>query len=117
ECLPGAHCQLVKRRRVSDEFELSDLQRDRLSDFIGRADAIIGDGSFNPEAEYIHPELMALALRAAQISGYEGTHLDELFRQEFELAGVTEGDLGDWLAIVMLADVEARIKAAAGGRN
>jgi ABC-type lipoprotein release transport system permease subunit len=52
-----------------------------------------------------------------QLLGYEDTSLERLFEREFAITGVTGGDLGTWLAVVMLADVENRIKAAAGGRN
>jgi hypothetical protein len=102
---------------VSDEFQLSELQRYKLLAFISRADAVIGDGSFNPQEEWGDAELMALSLRAAQLLGYEDSSLERLFEQEFAITGVTGGDLGTWLDLVMLADVESRIKAAAGGRN
>jgi hypothetical protein len=98
---------------VSDAFELSDQQRGKLLAFISRADASIGDGAFDPEtaSSSSDAELMALALKAATLLGYEGTHLEKLFQREFEIAGVTEGDLGTWLDLVMLADVESRIGA------
>jgi hypothetical protein len=102
---------------MSDEFELSELQRDKLVAFITRADAVIGDGTFDPEADFSDPELMALSLKAAIILGYDGAQLEQLFHHEFELSGVTKGDLSDRLAVVLLADVEERIRSSAGGRN
>ncbi len=102
---------------MSDEFKLSDLQRDSLLGFIVRADTVIGDGTFNSREEWSDPELIALALRAAQLLGYEGAVLNQFFEQQFGIADVTDDDLGTWLAIIMMTDVENRIRAAAGGRN
>jgi hypothetical protein len=97
--------------------ELSDLQRARLLDFISQADAVIGDGSFNPREEWGDAELMAFSLRAAQLLGYEDSSLERLFEREFGITGITAGDLGDWLAVIMMADVENRIRAMGGGKN
>ena len=102
---------------MSDEFELSDLQRTNLSHFISVVDAVVGDGSFDPDAEFSDPELMAIAIRGATLLGFEGAALEALFQREFGICGITEGDLDTMLSIVMLGDVESRIKAAAGGKN
>jgi hypothetical protein len=102
---------------VSDESELSDLQRTALLDFVATADATIGAGDFDQQAEWTDAELMALSLRAASLLGFAGDRLEQLFRREFGVSGVTEGDLDTLLAVIMLADVETRIKAAAGGKN
>ena len=37
---------------MSDEFQLSELQRYKLLAFISRADAVIGNGSFDPQEEW-----------------------------------------------------------------
>jgi hypothetical protein len=97
--------------------KLSADQREKLLEFIDRADAIIGGGDFDRYSAWTDAEIMALSLRAAQVLGYENEHLEKLFQREFGIAGVTEGQLADWLAVLTLADVEKRIMAAAGGRN
>lgn len=102
---------------MNDELELSDEQRTALVDFVARADATIGDGTFDTQGEWSDAELMALTLKAAMILGYNGNSLEQLFEEQFGLAGINEGDLETWLAVIMLADVENRIKAAAGGKN
>jgi hypothetical protein len=98
---------------------LSTDQRSKLLAFIERADAIIGDGDFDPDPDdaWTDAELMALSLRGAQVLSFSGERLEELFRVEFNIAGVTEGQLGDWLAVIMPLDAERRVLAAAGGRN
>jgi hypothetical protein len=95
--------------------KFSTNQREKLFEFIGRADAIIGEGSFDSQDTWTDAELMALSLRVAQILGYENQRLEELFSGEFGLSGVTEGQLADWLTIIMLVDLERRIKVACGG--
>ena len=97
--------------------QLSAGLRGRLLEFISQSDQIIGDGDFDRSREWQDCELMALALRAAQILGYENERLEELFRDKFGIGGVTEGLLGEWLAAVMRLDLERRILVAAGGRN
>ena len=97
-------------------FELLDWQRSRLVEFINQADAIIGLRDFIGYSD--DPEILALALRVAQILGYEGERLERLFCSEFRVGGVTQSAiLGDWLAALDLVDMEKRIMAAAGGRN
>jgi hypothetical protein len=96
--------------------KLSVDQRSKLLEFVVRADAIIGDGDFDRN-EWTDAELMALSLRSAQVLGYEGRRLESLFEREFGIAGVTEGQLGDWLAVLLLEDAERKILVAAGGRN
>jgi hypothetical protein len=97
--------------------KLSTDQRAKLLEFIDRADAVIGNGDFDHSSEWQDCEIMALALRAAQILGYEGEGLEALFQREFGIAGVTEGDLETCLAVLTLVDVERRIRVACGGRN
>ena len=41
---------------------------------------------------------MALTLKAAMILDYNGNSLEQLFEEQFGLAGINEGGLGDWLA-------------------
>jgi hypothetical protein len=60
-------------------FELSDEQRTDLCHFISVVDAIVGDGSFDQEAEFSDPELMAFAIRGATLLGFEGAALEALF--------------------------------------
>ncbi len=103
---------------MADEFELSALQRTALLDFITRADATSGDGSFDPRAEYAGDAvLIATALRAGLLLGYDAAGLEALFRREFEISGITEGVLGSVMGLAMLADTEGRLRAAAGGKN
>ena len=97
--------------------QLSAGLRGRLLEFISQSDQIIGDGDFDRFREWRDCELMALALRAALILGFEDNRLEELFRDKFGIGGVTEGLLGEWLAAVMRLDIERRILIAAGGRN
>ena len=81
-----------------------------------RADATIGDGLFG--TEYVgDAALIATALRAGLLLGYEGAQLEQLFRREFEISGITEGVLGSVMGLAMLANTEGRLRAAAGGRN
>jgi hypothetical protein len=102
---------------VNNIFKLSDRQHTDLRHFISVVDAVVGDSAFDPEAEFSDPELMAIAIRGATLLGYEGPALEELFQREFEITGVTADDLGDWLAVIMMADTERRIRSAAGGKN
>jgi hypothetical protein len=102
---------------MSEEFELSDSERGKLLAFIKQFDQVFGDADFDAKAEWSTPELLALALRAAQILGYQGDALERFFAKEFDVAGVTEGDLDTMLAVAMMVDVEHRIRVAAGGRN
>jgi hypothetical protein len=97
--------------------KLSADQRAKLLEFIDQADAIIGGGDFNRYDAWTDTEIMALSLRAATVLGYENEHLEALFQREFGIAGVTEGLLGDWLAVILLADAERRIRVACGGVN
>ena len=100
-----------------DIEKLSTDQRTKLLTFIERADAIIGDGDFDSGAEWTDAKILALSLRSAGILGFTDDRLEQLFRVEFGIAGVTEDELGDWLAVIMLVDAERRILAGAGGRN
>jgi hypothetical protein len=102
---------------MSDEFELSESQRTKLLNFIEQFDQLYGDADFDVKAEWSTPELLALALRAAEILGYQGDALERFFCKEFDVAGVTGNILGVALACAMMLDVENRIRAAAGGRN
>ena len=102
---------------MSDDFTLSESQRTKLIAFVEQFDATFSDGSFDTAAEWTDPELLALALRAAEILGFEGAALEQFFCDEFGVAGISEGDLGTLISIAMLADVENRIRCAAGGRN
>ena len=61
--------------------------------------------------------LIATALRAGLLLGYDNDGLERLFRREFGLAGMTEGILSSVMAVAMLANTEGRLRAAAGGRN
>jgi hypothetical protein len=97
--------------------KLSTEQRAKLLEFIDRAEAITGDHSFDCDDTWMDARLMPLSLRAAQVLGYTGWRLEELFCAEFGIAGVTEGQLGEWLDVAMMFDVERRILIAAGGRN
>ena len=102
---------------AEDLFELSQWQQWKLLDFIDRFDQTYGEGSFDPDADYSDPGLIALALRAAELMGFQDAEIEQLFETEFELTGLTGGDLEKMLAITMLSDAEKRILVAAGGRN
>lgn len=102
---------------MSDTFELTDTQRNALLDFITQADAIIGDGSFDPQVAWSNVELLALALRGATLLGYVDAKLEQLFETEFWITGINESPLHEVLAVSALANTELRIRAAAGGRN
>src|SRR5882762_11071975 len=99
---------------MSDEFELSDDQRGKLINFVARFDQLHGDGGFDVKAEWSDAELLALALRAAEILGFEGEALEQFFVKEFGVAGVTGDTLGVALACAKMLDVELRVRAAAG---
>jgi hypothetical protein len=105
---------------------LSPDQRDRMIAFLSRVDATTGytfnSGTDLSDLEHLggalfDADLIARGLRAAQLLGYEGYSFQRFFEQEFGIGGVTEGNLGDWLSLLSLADVEKRIFCAAGGRN
>lgn len=102
---------------MCNTFELTDVQRNALLDFITQADAIIGDGSFDPQVAWSNVHLITFALRSAMFLGYADAKLEALFEREFGIAGVTEGILGEALAVAASSDVERRIRAAGGGRN
>ena len=55
-----------------DIEKLSNDQRVKLLAFIERADSIIGDGSFDPGAEWTDAELMALSLAICTDLGIPG---------------------------------------------
>ena len=102
---------------------LSGDQRDKLIAFLSRVDATTGytfnSGTDLSDLEHLggalfDADLIARGLRAAQLLGYEGRGLDELFQGEFGIADVTEGNLGDWLSLLSFADLEKRIMVAAG---
>jgi hypothetical protein len=96
---------------------LSPHQRDKLIAFLQWADAIIGNEDFDCYDEWYDAEIIARGLRVAQTLGYEGERLEELFRREFRIADVNKNQLGGWLAVLSLVDVEERIMVAAGGRS
>lgn len=100
-----------------EEFALSEEQRCKLLGFIERFDQCYSDGSFDASGQWNDIELIALSLRVAEILGYERESLEQLFRDEFNIVDVTEGDLGTALSIAMMADIEQRIRCKAGGRN
>ena len=75
--------------------KLSIDQRTKLLEFIDRAEAIIGDHSFDCDDAWMDAGLIACSLRSAQVLGYTGRRLEEFFCAEFGIAGVTEGQLGD----------------------
>jgi hypothetical protein len=97
--------------------ELLDWQRSRLVEFVVQFDLIYGEGDFASDAEYTTPGLIALALRGAQLIGFEGAWLEQFFEHEFGLAGTNDGELETALSLPMLLDVEKRVRCAAGGRN
>jgi len=98
--------------------ELSDSQRTKLIAFIVRFDQLYGDGDFEAKAKWSTPELLALALRAAEILGYSGQDLEQFFAKEFDVTGLGESEvINDMLVCAMMVDVEHRIRVAAGGRN
>ena len=97
--------------------KLSADQREKLLEFIDRADAIIGGGDFDRYSAWEDVEILSLSMRAAVVLGYTNERLEALFQHEFGVSGVTEGLLADWLAVILLADAERRIQVAAGGRN
>ena len=103
--------------------KLSAEQRDKLIAFLSRADAIIGytfnSGTDLSDLEHLgdalfDTDLIGRALRRAQVLGYEGEQLEELFRREFGIAEVNKNQLADWLAVLTLVDVEERIRVAGG---
>jgi hypothetical protein len=105
---------------------LSGTQRAKLIEFLERADAITGYtfNSWTDLSDLEHlgdalfdADLIARSLRIAQTLGYEGYLLEQLFRREFGIAGISQGNLGDWLSLLSLADAEKRILVACGGRN
>ena len=100
-----------------EEFELSDWQRARLLGFIERFDSCYSDGSFDKDAGWSDVELLVIALRAAGILGYQRESLEQLFRDEFNVEGLTEGVLSTALSIAMMADAEQRLLCACGGKN
>jgi hypothetical protein len=98
--------------------ELSADQRTKLIEFLTQADAIIGnEDSYHYDDEWYDAEIIARSLRIAQTLGYEGERLEKFFEKEFEIAGITQGILSGWLAVLSLVDVEERIRVAGGGRN
>jgi hypothetical protein len=97
--------------------KLSGSQRSALIEFLTQADAIIGNEGFDcyDYDEWRDCEIIACALRRAQVLGFENERLEQLFQREFGVAGVTEeGLLADWLGLILLADAEKRIMVAAG---
>lgn len=96
---------------------LSTDQREKLIEFLTQADAIIGNEDSERYDEWYDAEIIARGLRVAQTLGYEGERLEALFRREFWIADVNKNQLGGWLAVLSLVDVEERIRVACGGRN
>jgi hypothetical protein len=96
---------------------LSIDQRAKLLEFIDQADAIIGDGDFDRYDRWEDCELLASALRAAHVLGFEGISLDQLFRREFGITDITSGGLGDWIAYFAIVDAERMIRVACGGMS
>jgi hypothetical protein len=101
----------------AEPFELSQRQQWKLLDFIDRFDQTYDEGSFDPDADYSDPGLIALALRAAELMGFQDAELEQLFETEFELTGITGGKLETVLSMAILIDAERRVRCAAGGRN
>jgi hypothetical protein len=98
-------------------FELLEWQRSKLTEFVVQFDRTYGDGSFDPNADYTDPGLIAMALRGAQLMGLSDQELEQFFETEFELSGLTGGELGTMLALTMLIGAERRVQVAAGGKN
>jgi hypothetical protein len=98
-------------------FELLDWQRTKLIKFVHQFDKTYGDSSFDPQEEFTDPEILALALRVAELLDFQGEALEQFFERQFGLVGINEDDLGTMFSIAMLLDVENRIRCAAGGRN
>jgi hypothetical protein len=98
--------------------ELSSEQREKLLEFVEQFDQCFSDGSFDKDYAWPDVELIALALRVAEILGFEGETLEQFFCNEFGIAEMgAPGALADMLAIAIRYDVEERIRVAAGGRN
>jgi hypothetical protein len=100
------------------EFELSEEQRTKLLGFVERFDKVSSDGSFDASGQWNDVELIALALRASEILGFERESLEQLFRDEFNIEGMGEEEvLSSVLSIAAMVDIEQRIRCKAGGRN
>jgi hypothetical protein len=58
--------------------------------------------SFERDAEFCDAELLALALRFCLRSGIDPSKLDQFFADQFGIAEISQGELGPWLALMML---------------
>jgi hypothetical protein len=72
---------------------------------------------FERDNELSDAELLARALWCTQHLQMDPKALDRFFEDQFGIAAITQGELGPWLALMMMTNVEEQIKAAAGGRN
>jgi hypothetical protein len=102
---------------VPEDFQLSDLQRGRLFDFLEVTDQLFRDGTFERDEQLCDEAILALALRAAELLGMEQEEIWEFFEREFDITGMTGDPIGTALAFAMLIDAERRLQARAGGRN
>jgi hypothetical protein len=102
---------------VSEDFQLSDFQRGRLFSFLELSDQIYSDGTFERDESLSDEEILALALRAAELLGMEQEEISEFFEREFDIAGMTGGPIGTALAIGMLIDADRWLVSRCGGRN
>ena len=102
---------------MSEDFQLSDFQRGRLFSFLELSDQIYSDGTFERDESLSDEEILALALRAAELLGMEQEEISEFFEREFDIAGMTGGPIGTALAIGMLIDADRWLVSRCGGRN
>jgi hypothetical protein len=100
-----------------DALPITDLQRSRLLDFITEVDQVIGDGTFNPRDELSDYEIVLLSITATHFVGVPPERVGTFFHDQFGMVIVNQDAFDQLLAIVMLDNVQSRIKAAAGGRN
>jgi hypothetical protein len=102
---------------TSPAEKLSNYQRVRMLKFIGQSSAIIGGTDLDKYSLLTDPQIVVTAMKCAVILGREGQDLEEFFRREFRITGITEGDLGGCAAFISLMNIERRICVAAGGQN
>lgn len=101
----------------SPDEKLSPNQRDRMLEFIGQSAAVIGGTDLDKSILLTDPQIVVTAMKCAVILGYQEQNLEEFFRREFRIAGITEGDLGGCAEFTSLMNIERRIRVAAGGMN
>jgi hypothetical protein len=102
---------------MSEDFQLTNVQRSRLLDFVEQFDLLYGDGTFQRDESLSDEPLLALALRAAQLLGMEQDEIAEFFEREFNIGGMTGGTIGTALKFAMFFDAERRLVARCGGKN